>query len=108
MEHHEENEKMGRPSSFSEAYKREAVAQAAASGNISQTARALGISNKSLHSWIKTYGEPKRLDAETASAQQLAARVRQLEKQLAVRERQLEVLKKAIGIVSEAEGNATR
>lgn len=88
---------MGRPSSFSEAYKREAVAQAAASGNISQTARALGISNKSLHSWIKTYGEPKRLDAETASAQQLA-----------VRERQLEVLKKAIGIVSEAEGNATR
>ncbi len=77
---------MGRPSSFSEAYKREAVAQAAASGNISQTARALGISNKSLHSWIKTYGEPKRLDAETASAQQLAARVRQLEKQVAEKE----------------------
>jgi transposase-like protein len=108
MDHHEENEKMGRPSSFSEAYKREAVAQAAASGNISQTARALGISNKSLHSWIRTYGEPKRLDAETASAQELAARVRQLEKQLAIRERQIEVLKKAIGIVSEAEGNATR
>ena len=99
---------MGRPSSFSEAHKREAVAQAAASGNISQMARALGISNKSLHSWIKTYGEPKRLDAETASAQQLAARVRQLEKQLVIRERQLEVLRKAIGIVSEAEGNATR
>ena len=57
MDHHEENEKRGRPGSFSEAYKREAVAQAA-SGNISQTARALGISNKSLHSWIKTYGCP--------------------------------------------------
>ncbi len=29
MDHHEENEKRGRPGSFSEAYKREAVAQAA-------------------------------------------------------------------------------
>ena len=99
---------MGRASSFSEAYKREAVAQAAASGNISQTARVLGISNKSLHSWIKQYGEPKVVDPETASARELSARVRQLEKQLAVRERQIEVLKKAIGIVSEAEGNGTR
>ena len=56
MDHHEESKTMGRPSVFSEQYKREAVAQAAASGNISQTARALGISNKSLHSWIKVYG----------------------------------------------------
>ncbi len=42
---------MGRPSTFSEAYKREAVAQAAVSGNISTTARALGVSNKTLHRW---------------------------------------------------------
>ena len=48
MDHHEENEKMGRPSSFSEAHKREAVAQAAASGNISPMARALGISIKDI------------------------------------------------------------
>jgi hypothetical protein len=39
---------------------------------------------------------------------ELSARVRQLERQLAVREGQIEVLKKAIGIVSEAEGNDTR
>jgi hypothetical protein len=44
---------------------------------------------------------------ETASTKELAARVRQLERQLAVREGQIEVLKKAIGIVSEAERNGS-
>jgi len=77
-----------------------------ASGNVSQTARELGISNKSLHAWIKQYGEP--LDIDNASVKELSARVRQLERQLAMREGQIEVLKKAIGIVSEAEGNGTQ
>lgn len=89
-----------------ESYKREAVAKAEASGNVSQTARELGISNKSLHAWIKQYGEP--LDVDTASEKELSARVRQLARQLALREGQIEVLKKAIGIVSEAEKNGTR
>ena len=97
---------MGRKSNYSESYKREAVANAQASGNVSQTARELGISNKSLHAWIKQYGEP--LDIDNASVKELSARVRQLERQLAMREGQIEVLKKAIGIVSEAERNGTR
>jgi transposase-like protein len=97
---------MGRKSNYSESYKREAVAKAQASGNVSQTARELGISNKSLHTWIKQYGEP--LDIDNASVKELSARVRQLERQLAMREGQIEVLKKAIGIVSEAEQNGTR
>jgi transposase-like protein len=97
---------MGRKSKYSESYKREAVAKAQASGNVSQTARELGISNKSLHTWIKQYGEP--LDIDNASVKELSARVRQLERQLAMREGQIEVLKKAIGIVSEAERNGTR
>jgi transposase-like protein len=97
---------MGRKSNYSESYKREAVAKAQASGNVSQTARELGISNKSLHTWIKQYGEPQ--DIDNASVKELSAGVRQLERQLAMREGQIEVLKKAIGIVSEAERNATR
>lgn len=97
---------MGRKSNYSESYKREAVAKAEASGNVSQTARELGISNKTLHSWIKQFGQP--LDVETASVKELSARVRQLERQLAMREGQIEVLKKAIGIVSEAEKNGSR
>ena len=97
---------MGRKSNYSESYKCEAVAKAEASGNVSQTARELGISNKSLHAWIKQYGEP--VDVDKASVKELSARVRQLERQLAMREGQIEVLKKAIGIVSEAEKNGTR
>lgn len=97
---------MGRKSNYSESYKREAVAKAEASGNVSQTARELGISNKSLHGWIKQYGQA--LDVEIASVKELSARVRQLERQLAMREGQIEVLKKAIGIVSEAERNGMR
>ena len=97
---------MGRKSNYSESYKREAVAKAEASGNVSQTARELGISNKSLHGWIKQYGQA--LDVEIASVKELSARVRPLERQLAMREGQIEVLKKAIGIVSEAERNGMR
>jgi transposase-like protein len=82
------------------------VTKAQASGNVSQTARELGISNKSLHTWIKQYGEP--LDIANASVKELSARVRQLERQLAMREGQIEVLKKAIGIVSQAEKNGSR
>jgi transposase-like protein len=82
------------------------VAKAKASGNVSQTARELGISNKSLHGWIKQYGEPLAVD--NASVKELSARVRQLERQLAMREGQIEVLKKAIGIVSQAEKNGSR
>ncbi len=82
------------------------MAKAEASGNVSQTARELGISSKSLHAWIRQYGEP--LDVETASVKELSARVRQWERQLAMCEGQIEVLKKAIGITSEAEKNGTR
>ena len=97
---------MGRKSHYSESYKREAVAKAEASGNVSQTGRELGISNKSLHAWIKQYGEA--LDVNSASEKELMVRVRQLEQQLAMREGQIEVLKKAIGIVSQAEKNGSR
>jgi len=92
---------MGRKSNYSDSYKREAVAKAEASGNVSQTARELGISNKSLHTWIKQYGEP--LDVDNASVKELSARVRQL----AMREGQIKVLKKAMGIVSHDEQNGS-
>jgi transposase-like protein len=96
---------MGRKSQYTEAYKREAVAKAKTSGNVSQTARELGVSNKSLHEWIKQLSEP--LNIKEANAKELTARVRELEKQLSVREAQIEVLKKAIGIVSQNQGNGS-
>ena len=92
---------MGRASQFTEEYKREAVRQAESSGNVSQTARDLGMSAKSLHDWIKQYGKKPKLDLESASPAELNARIRQLEQRLEQKERQIEVLKNAISIVSQ-------
>lgn len=98
---------MGKGSRFSDTYKREAVAKAATSGNVSQTARELGISDKTLHSWKQKFGSSKAVNAATSSSAELAARVAQLERQLAVRDEQIAVLKKAISIVSQREPNGS-
>ncbi len=47
---------MSRGSQFTEEYKREAVRKAETSQNVSRTARELGISNKTLHDWLKVFG----------------------------------------------------
>jgi transposase-like protein len=93
---------------YTEAYKREAVAKAQASGNMSQTARELGIGYKSLQRWKLQYGDQKPIETGAATSAQLAMRVAQLERQLAEREAQIEVLKKAISIVSPPVRSATR
>ncbi len=92
---------MAKGSRYSESYKREAVAKAEASGNVSQTARELGISGKTLHTWKEKFGTPKAVSPETSTPAELAAKVAKLERQLAVREEQISVLKKAISIVSQ-------
>ena len=98
---------MGQSSGYTEGYKREAVAQAQTSGNLSQTARELGISVKSLRRWRKTYGKQKAMESEAATSAEWAMRVAQLERKLAEREAQIDVLKKAISIVSQAERSDT-
>jgi len=97
---------MGRGTRFDESFKREAVAKAETSGNVTQTARELGISGKTLHTWMKQYGQGKVVDGE-ASPKELAARVRELEKALLLSEKKIEVLKKAISIVSQNEKNGS-
>jgi transposase-like protein len=93
---------MGHNDHYTEAYKREAAAKAQASGNLSQTARELGVSTRILRGWVKQYGKP--LEVETASAQALAARVRELERQQAVRKGQIAVLKKPSGLSAQPSG----
>lgn len=96
---------MGRGTRFDEAFKREAVVKAEGSRNVSQTARELGISGKTLHSWMKQYGQRQALDVNEASPDQLLVRVRELEQALLLSEKKVEVLKKAISIVSQSERN---
>ena len=47
---------MSKGSHFTEEFKREAVRKAEANQNVSRTARELGISNKTLHHWMKLFG----------------------------------------------------
>ena len=85
---------MGRGPQFSKAFKREAVRKAEASQNAARTARALGISSKTLYEWLKTFGQAQSLDMSTATMSELSARIRQLERAVAEKDSQIEVLKK--------------
>ena len=59
--------------------KKEAVAKAEASGNVSQTARELGISDKTIHNWKQKFGTVKSVSATGSTSVELAARVARLE-----------------------------
>lgn len=98
---------MGRGSQFTEEFKREAVRKAEASQNVSRTAHELGISNKTLHAWIKAFGQPQALDVSTVTMSELSARIRQLERTVAEKDATINVLKKAISIVSQEKSSAS-
>jgi transposase len=85
---------------FPVAFKREAV-QLALSGEKSkaQIARDLGITENMLYTWIAQYG-PDAPPTETTTLQIENARLR---KALARAEMERDILKKAIGIFSEAQ-----
>lgn len=92
---------MGKGSQFTDEFKREAVRKAEANQNVSRTARELGISNKTLHQWMKQFGQPEVLDLNTATTSELSRSVRELERTVAQKEATIQVLKKAISIVSQ-------
>lgn len=98
---------MGKGSQFTEEFKREAVRKAEVSQNVSRTARELGISNKTLHEWIKQFGRPQKLDLNTATMSELNARIRELERAVAQKDATICVLKKAISIVSQEKPSAS-
>lgn len=92
---------MGKGSQFTDEFKREAVRKAEVNQNVSRTARELGISNKTLHQWIRQFGQPDVLDLNTATMSELNRRIRELERTVAQKEATIQVLKKAISIVSQ-------
>ena len=98
---------MSKGSRFTEEFKREAVRKAEASQNVSRAARELGISNKTLHEWIKQFGQPQKLDLNTATMSELSARIRELERAVAQKDATIGVLKKAVSIVSQEKPSAS-
>ena len=87
---------------YDEAFRREAVALVESTGRpLSEIATQLGITHWNLRDWIPIYGK-------RSTARQLEARVQRLEKENAGLRDQRDALKKAMGILAEPSGNASR
>jgi transposase len=87
---------------YDEAFRREAVALVESTGQpLSEIARQLGITHWNLRDWIPIYGK-------RSTARQLEARVQRLEQENVRLREQRDALKKAMGILAEPSGNASR
>ncbi len=87
---------------YDEAFRREAVALVESSGQpLSEVATQLGISHWNLRDWMPIYGKK-------STTGELKARVQRLEKENARLRDQRDALKKAMGILAEPSGNASR
>jgi transposase len=87
---------------YDEAFRREAVALVESSGRpLSEIATQLGITHWNLRDWIPIYGK-------RSTARQLEARVQRLEKENVRLRDQRDALKKAMGILAEPSGSASR
>jgi len=87
---------------YDEAFRREAVALVETSGKpLSEIATQLGITHWNLRDWIPIYGK-------RSTPRQLEVRVQRLEAENARLREQRDALKKAMGILAEPSGNASR
>lgn len=87
---------------YDEAFRREAVALVESTGKpLSEIATQLGITHWNLRDWIPIYGK-------RSTARQLEARVQRLEMENVRLRDQRDALKKAMGILAEPSGNASR
>ena len=87
---------------YDEAFRREAVALVESSGRpLGEIATQLGITHWNLRDWIPIYGK-------RSTARQLEARVQRLEQENVRLREQRDALKKAMGILAEPSGNASR
>jgi transposase len=87
---------------YDEAFRREAVALVESTGKpLREVATQLGITHWNLRDWMPIYGK-------RATPAQLEARVQRLEQENARLRDQRDALKKAMGILAEPSGNASR
>jgi transposase len=87
---------------YDEAFRREAVALVESTGKpLSEIAAQLGITHWNLRDWIPIYGQ-------RSTAGQLEAKVLRLEQENVRLRDQRDALKKALGILVEPSGSASR
>ena len=92
---------------YATAFKIAAIRRLEAGEGVWPLARELGISGKTLHEWLKSFGQQPTLDISTATMSELSARIRQLERAVVEKDSQIDVLKKAISIVSQPKTSAS-
>jgi transposase len=92
---------------FDDAFRRNAVALVESSGrSLKEIAAELGVSHWNLRDWTKRHGRNRPKAAATpGEMEREMARLRRENEALAAR---CEVLKKALGILAEPNGNASR
>src|SRR5471030_1371172 len=94
---------------YDEAFRREAVALLQSSDEpLAQIATELGVSQWNLRDWRKQYGDSsgsRKLGKTSAAVQSELARLR---REIQSLKTQRDILKKALGILAEPPGNASR
>ena len=94
---------------YDDAFRRQAVALVESSGRpLSEIAAELGVTHWNLRDWMKMNRRPQGAGAPDAAAQELAREVGRLRKENESLRAQRDILKKALGIVSEPAGSASR
>lgn len=84
---------MGRGIRYSDEFKQEAVNQVVVHGYpVLEVSKRLGITNKSLYAWIKTFSKPQAKREEEAD---LRAEIARLKRELKRSEQEREILKGA-------------
>lgn len=91
---------MGKYKSYTEEFKREAVARSQAVG-VTKACEELGLTSSSIYGWIKKYSDSKTSKKiEKPSYEDLEKEVRKLKKELGYMEEINKVLKKSTAIFS--------
>lgn len=94
---------MGRPSRYSEEYKREALRMLEESGRrVSEVARDLGISDDMLRYWQKSRGGQWQGEERASTGSSLEEEVKRLKRENERLRQDKEILKKVLAIVSES------
>ena len=97
---------MGKGIRYSDEFKQEAVNQVVIHGySVLDVSQRLGISNKSLYYWIKTFSKPKSQRQEEAD---LSAEVARLKRELKRTQQERDILKEAAVFFAGESKNVTR
>lgn len=88
---------------YSPEYKQAAVDKALALGNVSATARTLGIRQSMLHKWVRSFQEAQSRGKDLVDAKEESNDLQRLRREVARLRMENDILKKATAYFSQSE-----